>query len=73
MLLSTDDELDFDVIVGTYGDAYDRYTVRLGEMRESLKIIEQALDGPSIGHYMETVARVHLDRIRSGEHWATAP
>ena len=39
------DELDFDVPVGTVGDGYDRYRVRLAEMRESLKIIEQCLDG----------------------------
>jgi len=35
------DQLDFDVPVGTSGDVYDRYLVRVAEMRESLKIIEQ--------------------------------
>ncbi len=39
------DELEFDIPVGTVGDGYDRYRVRLTEMRESLKIIEQCLDG----------------------------
>jgi NADH-quinone oxidoreductase subunit D len=39
------DEMDFDVPVGTVGDGYDRYRVRLTEMRESLKIITQCLDG----------------------------
>jgi NADH-quinone oxidoreductase subunit D len=39
------DEMDFDVPVGTVGDGYDRYRVRLTEMRESLKIIGQCLDG----------------------------
>lgn len=34
-------QLDFDVPVGTSGDVYDRYMVRVAEMRESLKIIEQ--------------------------------
>jgi NADH-quinone oxidoreductase subunit D len=38
-------ELDFKVPVGTVGDGYDRYRVRLEEMRESVKIIRQALDG----------------------------
>lgn len=38
-------EMEFDVPVGTVGDGYDRYRVRLTEMRESLKIIEQCLDG----------------------------
>ncbi len=35
------DQLDFDVPVGTSGDVYDRYLVRVAEMRESLKIVEQ--------------------------------
>ncbi|MGH7546144.1 MAG: NADH dehydrogenase (quinone) subunit D [Gemmatimonadota bacterium] len=38
------DEYDFDVVVGTNGDAYDRYLVRLEEMRQSVRILEQALD-----------------------------
>lgn len=37
------DELDFSVPVGTEGDCYDRYCLRMAEMRESLKIIEQCL------------------------------
>jgi NADH-quinone oxidoreductase subunit D len=35
---------DFDVPVGTQGDAYDRYTVRVEEMRQSTRIAKQALD-----------------------------
>jgi NADH-quinone oxidoreductase subunit D len=37
-------ELDFEVPVGQWGDAFDRYKCRIREMRESVKIIEQALD-----------------------------
>nr|QTI83211.1 NADH dehydrogenase subunit 7 [Minutocellus polymorphus] len=38
------DKLDFSIPVGTNGDCYDRYLVRVFEMRESLKIIEQCLN-----------------------------
>jgi NADH-quinone oxidoreductase B subunit len=44
------DRFDFNVITGSKGDLYDRYYVRLVEMRESVKILKQALrdlpDGP---------------------------
>jgi len=38
------EEYDFDVPVGEHGDTYDRYLVRLEEMRQSVRILEQALD-----------------------------
>nr|WP_217914345.1 NADH dehydrogenase (quinone) subunit D [Miltoncostaea marina] len=45
------EHFDFNVPLGTRGDAYDRYTVRIREMRESVRIIGQALDGmPEGGH-----------------------
>ncbi len=37
-------EMDFDIPVGTNGDCYERYLVRVMEMRESLKIIHQCVD-----------------------------
>lgn len=37
-------DYEFDVIAGTAGDCYDRFTIRLDEMKESLKIVEQCLD-----------------------------
>lgn len=37
------DQLDFDIPIGKHGDCYDRYLVRVAEMRESIKIIHQCL------------------------------
>lgn len=37
------DRLDFDVAVRYHGDVYDRYIIRMDEMRESIKIIQQAV------------------------------
>ncbi len=37
------DELDFSVPVGTIGDCYDRYLIRMEEMRQSLIIIKQSM------------------------------
>jgi len=41
--------LSFKVPVGAYGDCYDRYLVRLGEIRESCKIIEQVCNNIEVG------------------------
>jgi NADH-quinone oxidoreductase subunit D len=38
------DRFDFEIPVGSSGDAYDRYMVRIEEMEQSCRIIEQALD-----------------------------
>jgi len=38
-------DFDFNIPIGTVGDGYDRYRVRMQEIRESLRIVEQALDG----------------------------
>jgi len=57
------DRFEFDVIVGkgemgTVGDCWDRYIVRVWEMEESLKIIEQALDQmPDEGDVQEAIPK----------------
>ncbi|MFN2616980.1 MAG: NADH dehydrogenase (quinone) subunit D [Thermoleophilaceae bacterium] len=57
---SSYEHFDFRVPVGTTGDNYDRYRVRLEEMRESLKIVEQALDGLPEGPYITGNRKVAL-------------
>ncbi|MEY2591602.1 MAG: NADH-quinone oxidoreductase subunit [Acidimicrobiaceae bacterium] len=45
------DQLEFDVIVGSYGDTFDRYAIRLNEIRESMRIVHQILDRMPQGDY----------------------
>jgi NADH-quinone oxidoreductase subunit D len=45
------DQVDFDVIVGSYGDCFDRYAIRLNEIRESIRIVRQILDKMPSGDY----------------------
>ena len=44
-------EVDFDVIVGSYGDSFDRYAIRLNEVRESMRIVRQCVDRMPKGDY----------------------
>jgi len=45
------DQVDFDVVVGTYGDSFDRYAIRLNEIRESMKILWQCIERMPAGDY----------------------
>src|SRR4029078_12601599 len=38
------EQVDFDIVVGTFGDCFDRYAIRLNEIRESIKIVHQILE-----------------------------
>ena len=60
MPYSSYDHFDFRIPVGTIGDNYDRYRVRMAEMRESVKIVEQALDGLPAGPYITPNRKVAL-------------
>ena len=57
---SSYEDFDFRVPVGTQGDNYDRFRVRLAEMRESVKIVEQALDGLPEGPHITDDRKIAL-------------
>jgi len=52
------DQVEFDVVVGTYGDNFDRYSIRLNEIRESIRIIRQVLERMPPGDYRVQDAKV---------------
>lgn len=54
---SSYEEFHFEIPTGQAGDVYDRYLVRIGEMRESAKIIRQAVDGLPAGPWLAKGAR----------------
>jgi NADH-quinone oxidoreductase subunit D len=53
-------DFDFQIPVGTVGDGHDRYRVRVQEMRESVRIVEQALDGLPEGPWIADDRKVVL-------------
>jgi NADH-quinone oxidoreductase subunit D len=57
---SSYDDFDFKIPVGTQGDNWDRYAVRLAEMKESVAIIRQALDGLPEGDHITDDRKVAL-------------
>lgn len=58
------EKFDFDIPVGSNGDVYDRYLVRMLEMEQSLKIINQALDGMPTGSH-----RVQNKKVAPPPKW----
>jgi len=61
------DRFEFRVPLGDHGDVYDRYMMRILEMRESLKILEQALRGIPEGPIMDPKTRLRGLRPKAGE------
>jgi len=55
------DKMQFSIPVGTNGDCYDRYLIRVQEMRESLKIIQQCLN------------KIPMGPIKTDDHKVTPP
>ncbi|MDY0087018.1 MAG: NADH-quinone oxidoreductase subunit D [Coriobacteriia bacterium] len=51
-------DLEFDVPLGETGDAWDRYLVRMGEMRQAVHMMRQCIDGLPEGDVMGKVPRV---------------
>jgi NADH-quinone oxidoreductase subunit D len=60
MPYSSYEDFDFKIPVGTEGDNWDRFAVRLAEIDESVKIIEQALDGLPEGPHIADDRKVVL-------------
>jgi NADH-quinone oxidoreductase subunit D len=60
------DKCQFDVVIGTKGDCWDRYYVRMEEMRQSVRIVEQLVDNIPEGPFMVTKynARLKLPKGR---------
>ena len=61
---SSYEDFDFDIPVGSNGDVFDRYLVRMLEMEQSLNIALQALEGMPTGDY-----RVHNPKISPPPKW----
>jgi NADH-quinone oxidoreductase subunit D len=61
------DRFDFKIPLGEHGDVYDRYMIRVLEMRESLKILNQALRDIAPGPIMDAKAKIRGFRPPVGE------
>jgi NADH-quinone oxidoreductase subunit D len=61
------DRFDFKIPLGEHGDVYDRYMIRMLEMRESVKILNQALRDISPGPIMDAKAKIRGFRPPTGE------
>ena len=64
---------DFDIPVGKNGDTYDRYLVRMAEFRQSLRIIEQAVENIPEGPIMAKVPKVMKPPVGEVYHSIEAP
>ena len=63
------ERFEFRVPLGDHGDVYDRYMIRILEMRESLKILEQALKGIPDGPIIDPKAKLRSFKPKAGESY----
>jgi NADH-quinone oxidoreductase subunit D len=66
-------DFDFEIPIGENGDTYDRYLVRMEEIKQSAIIIEQALDGLPEGPVMAKVPKVIKPPVGDVYHSIEAP
>jgi NADH-quinone oxidoreductase subunit D len=66
-------EFEFDIPTGQNGDTYDRYLVRMQEMRKSLRIVGQAVEGIPEGPIMAKVPKVIKPPVGEIYHSIEAP
>jgi NADH-quinone oxidoreductase subunit D len=64
------DKFSFDIPVGTAGDCWDRWSVRLAEIRQSARIIQQAIDGIPAGPLQAKVPKII--KVPKGETYVRA-
>ena len=62
------DRFDFDIVTGTHGDVYDRYLVRIGEIRQSIRILKQALEQLPAGE-IQTGKKAYQTRVPAGQSY----
>lgn len=64
---------DFEIPIGLNGDTYDRYIVRIQEMRQSVRIIRQAVEGLPSGPIMAKIPKVLKPPVGEVYHSIEAP
>ncbi len=64
------EKFDFEVVTGEVGDSYDRWRVRLDEIREAAKIVQQAIDGIPTGPLLAKVPKII--KVPKGETYVRA-
>lgn len=67
------DKVEFEVPIGEHGDTYDRYLVRIAEMRQSVRIIRQSVERIAPGPIMGKVGKIIKPAVAEVYHSIEAP